>query len=111
MNLFEVFALLVAGHALCDYPLQGEFLANGKNHRAPIPGAPWYQLLAAHSAIHAGAVFLITGSLTLALLEFAAHTAIDYTKCDGKIGFNADQALHILCKVIWVAALALGVAA
>jgi hypothetical protein len=25
--------LLFAGHALCDYPLQGDFLARAKNHR------------------------------------------------------------------------------
>jgi hypothetical protein len=29
--------LLFAGHALCDYPLQGDFLARGKNHCNPIP--------------------------------------------------------------------------
>jgi len=31
--------LLFAGHALCDYPLQGNFLAKGKNHRNPHPRA------------------------------------------------------------------------
>lgn len=95
--------LLFAGHALCDYPLQGDFLARGKNRFNPLPGVPWYQCLGAHALIHAGAVFLITGSLLLACLEFMAHVVIDDLKCAGWYGFNVDQALHFLCKLAWVA--------
>ena len=32
---------LMVGHALADYPLQGDFLAKAKNRTAPIPGVPW----------------------------------------------------------------------
>lgn len=42
MNGFALFAALVAGHALADYPLQGDFLARAKNRAAPIPGVPWF---------------------------------------------------------------------
>lgn len=101
--MLELFALMVAGHALADYPLQGEFLAKAKNHRAPIEGVPFYQALGAHSAIHAGGVGIITGSICLALAEFCIHTATDYAKCDGRISFNTDQAIHIGCKVAWAA--------
>lgn len=101
--MFELFALMVAGHALADYPLQGDFLAKAKNHTAPIPGVPWWQALTAHSAIHAGIVGLVTGSLWLALAEFAIHNATDYAKCDGRISYNTDQAIHIACKVVWAA--------
>jgi hypothetical protein len=97
----EILFLLIAGHALADYPLQGDFLAKAKNHTAPIPGVPWYQALMAHSAIHAGFVGIITGSLLLAVLEFIAHTATDYAKCAGRISYNTDQAIHIGCKVLW----------
>jgi hypothetical protein len=94
---------LLIGHALCDYPLQGDFLARGKNHKAPIPGVPWQQCLVAHALIHAGAVSLITGCPMLGLFEFVAHLAIDYGKSEGIYGFNLDQLYHTLCKLAWVA--------
>jgi hypothetical protein len=94
---------LIVGHALCDYPLQGDFLARAKNHTAPIPGVPWYQALAAHALIQAGMVAFLTHSLALGATEFAAHVAIDYAKCSGRLSYNQDQALHVACKVVWVA--------
>jgi hypothetical protein len=105
--MLELFALMVAGHALADYPLQGDFLAKAKNHAAPIPGVPFYQALGAHSAIHAGFVGVITGSIWLALAEFTIHAATDYAKCDGRISYNTDQAIHIGCKFAWAALAAL----
>lgn len=95
-----LFALLI-GHALADYPLQGEFLAKAKNHRAPIAGVPWYQALGAHALIHAGVVWAVTGFWQAGVIEFFAHFLIDHAKCDGRIGFNTDQALHGLCKVMY----------
>jgi hypothetical protein len=101
-GLLEVFALLVVGHALADYPLQGEFLAKAKNRFARMPGTPWYQAMAAHAVIHGGAVFLATGSLLLGLTETVVHAFIDDAKCAGRISYNVDQALHIGCKIVWV---------
>lgn len=98
--LFKIF-LLFAGHALCDYPLQRDFLARGKNHTAAIPGVPWYQCLFAHALIHGGMVLLITRSTWLAFAELVIHFGIDFTKCSGKLSFNQDQALHYACKVAW----------
>lgn len=98
MNMLPLFFALIVAHAICDYPLQGEFLAKAKNHRIPIPGAPWYQALGAHALIHGGAVWLVTGIWWLGVMECAAHGLIDYAKCDGKIDFNTDQAFHIVCK-------------
>lgn len=100
---------LLVGHALCDYPLQGDFLARAKR-RGGVPGVPWYHALAAHSAIHAGAVLALTGSITLFFAELLAHASIDYWKCSvGAFGteqqeaaYDVDQLLHILCKVVWV---------
>jgi hypothetical protein len=97
MNLL---LLLLAGHAVCDYPLQGDFLARGKNHMDPIPGIPWWQCLAAHSMIHAGMVTLLT-DWHFGVMEFALHFLIDHNKCRGKFGFNTDQALHVGCKLLW----------
>lgn len=98
-------AMLFFAHFLADYPLQGDFLSKAKNRIAPIPGAPWWQALVAHSGIHAGFVWLITGQWWLAIAELAAHAVIDDTKCAGHISFNQDQAAHIVCKCLWVVAL------
>lgn len=112
MDAPTLFAALTLAHFVCDYPLQGDFLAKAKNRAAPIPGVPWYQALGAHAAIHGGAVAIITGVWWLGALEFVAHATIDDAKCTGKIGFNADQAAHLACKVVWVGiAVLLGVAA
>jgi len=100
IEFWTILFLLTVGHFLCDYPLQGDFLARGKNHVNPIPGVPWYQCLTAHAGIHSGMVYLITGSLFLGLLEFVLHFGIDYTKCSGKISYNTDQFLHFLCKIL-----------
>lgn len=103
MNVIDVALLLVAGHAVCDYPLQGDFLALAKNLRAPIAGVPWWIAMAAHSAIHAGCVGLILGSSLYGLMEFCAHFAIDVGKCQGRFGFKTDQALHIATKAVLLA--------
>lgn len=119
--MMTLFFLLLVGHALADYPLQGDFLARAKNHRAPIPGVPWQHGLLWHSVLHGGAVGLVTGSVWLGLLETAAHVWIDYAKSAGWFGwwvprepltakgdrvqqraFHIDQALHVLCKILWV---------
>jgi len=101
MSVVELFAALVIAHAICDYPLQGDFLARAKSRVAPIPGVPWYQALGAHSVMHGGAVWLLTGAPLLGLAETTAHAAIDDAKCTGRISFNTDQSLHIACKAAW----------
>jgi hypothetical protein len=99
--LLPLFGALIAGHALCDYPLQGDFLARAKNRAAPLPGVPWYQALGSHAIIHGGAVALLTGIPLLGLAEAALHAFIDDLKCTGRIGFNTDQFLHVACKAAW----------
>jgi hypothetical protein len=101
MTRTRTLTALLAAHALCDYPLQGDFLARGKNQEAPLPGVPWYQCAVAHALIHAGAVGAITRSTPLALAEFAVHFATDYAKCAGKLTYNQDQAIHYGTKVLW----------
>lgn len=99
--MVEILFLLIAGHFLADYPLQGDFLARGKNRTDPIPGVPFYQCLIAHAFIHGGVVAILTGSWILGAVEVILHAIIDDAKCTSKIGFNTDQALHIGCKVIY----------
>lgn len=92
---------LFAAHALCDFPLQGDFLAKGKNHRSGIPGIPWFPCLFAHALIHAGAVYLVTRSEICAAGEMGFHMIIDFAKCEGDLSFNQDQCLHYALKVLW----------
>lgn len=99
MNAVEVLFMLFAAHALADYPLQGDFLARGK--QGLIPGAPRLTLLSMHGLIHGGLVALVTGLWWLGLLETIAHCVIDEVKTRGAISFNADQAAHLGCKVAW----------
>lgn len=102
MNPAELFLALCVGHALADYPLQGDFLAKAKNASAPIPGVPWYQALGAHAVIHGGFVGFLTGLWWLGVVEAIIHAATDHAKCRGRISFNTDQTIHIACKAVWV---------
>ena len=47
-------------------------------------------------------VALVTGNVWLGLAEWTAHTAIDEAKVRGKTTFAQDQALHVVCKVLWL---------
>ncbi|QTN31081.1 DUF3307 domain-containing protein [Akkermansiaceae bacterium] len=114
--LLLAFALLI-GHALADYPLQGAFLATGKNRNGDpsdffggtsVPKRLWLHALTAHSLIHAGFVWVITGSAALALAEFILHWIIDLIRCDERISYNIDQLFHCLCKLAYAALLASG---
>lgn len=112
-----IFLALAIGHAMADFPLQGKFLAETKNRHGDIsnyfeketPPGVWIHALTAHSFIHAGAVWLITGSAVLGVIELVAHWIIDYAKCEGWTGFNTDQILHYVCKLIYAMMIYLGV--
>lgn len=97
----EMLALLLFGHALADYPLQGDFLSKAKNRSAPIPGVPWWHAMGAHAVIHGGFVGVITGLWWLGVAEAVIHSMTDDAKCQGKISFSADQSIHIACKMAW----------
>ncbi len=99
---FNLLALLAMGHFLADFGLQSDRMATEK-----CPGRagalPWQWWLTAHAAIHGFVVAVITGQPLLGLAEWGLHALIDRGKCQGRYGINADQALHLLCKLLWVA--------
>ena len=99
----EIFVWMLIGHALADYPLQGDFLSRAKNRTAPIPGIPWQQALFNHVVIHGAFVAFLTGIWWLFFAEAVIHWFTDDAKCRGKIDFNTDQAIHWACKALWFA--------
>ena len=99
------FALLIA-HALFDYPLQGDFLSRNKNRHYKdennnVKGL-WIHCLTSHSILHAGSIWLITGSFIIGIMEFVLHWIIDFLKCEGITNFHTDQFLHVLCRILYV---------
>jgi hypothetical protein len=95
--------LMVFVHFLADFPLQGPFLSEAKNPNKEIPGVPWWIAMAAHCAIHAGFVWIITGSYLCCAAEFLLHFETDWAKCEGKHTFLKDQVIHLVSKLIYAA--------
>jgi len=108
-GLTWLFAFLI-GHALADFPLQGSFLAIGKERHGNLekvtgttwPPGTWLYCLSMHSLIHGGMVWAISGSSTLGFVEFVLHWLIDFAKSSRWTNFYTDQALHLACKVGYV---------
>jgi hypothetical protein len=96
--------LLVVGHLLADFPLQGPYLSAAKNPNSEEGKDGWWTYcMFAHVMIHAGSVYLFTGSFGCAFIEAVGHAFIDYGKCMGWLSAKLDQKLHLGMKVIYVA--------
>ena len=105
LALFFAFAI---SHALADFPLQGDYLARTKQRKQASTVAEWLISLSAHSLIHAGGIWIVSGSVILAVVELVLHWLIDLGKGEGWYGYVTDQALHLSCKAIYVIVLAKG---
>lgn len=105
MTVISYFFQFLVAHAVADFVLQSETMGSGKNrynliHKEKGINFPaWYYWLSAHALVHGGAVYIITGNVVLGMLETLLHGLIDYSKCEGKLNFHQDQALHIICKI------------
>jgi hypothetical protein len=93
---------LLAGHALGDYALQGDFIAKFKSRHTPSPEVIWPYVLTSHALIHGLFVYLATGSTNLGIAETCAHWIIDFCKCEKWFGIHVDQIFHIWFKILWV---------
>lgn len=105
MDLLETLFQMVVVHAVLDFMWQPDAMARGKNRHSTLherPGFPqWYYWLSSHALAHGGGVYLVTGSLELALVEVLLHTIIDYAKCEDWTTLAQDQSLHISCKLVY----------
>ena len=105
-DALDLLILLLLGHFLGDYPLQGDKMAVEKCPGCDKP-MNWRWWLLAHSATHGFIVACLTGIPSIGLAEVGAHAVIDYGKCKLRYSLLVDQALHWLCKVCWVLWIAL----
>ena len=104
-NVVYLFLLLMWGHWIADFPLQGPYLSEAKNPDGDLgKHGVWKHAMSAHCGIQAGFVLLFTGSIHCALLEFVVHFWIDYCKCKKWISYNTDQTMHVIAKIIYVIA-------
>ena len=105
---FSYFFQFLVGHAAADFVFQPQAMGKGKDRNSEIHREvdvvdfpPWFIWLTAHSLIHGGAVFLVTGYATLGAVEVLLHWIIDFAKCEGWLSFWQDQAFHVGCKVAY----------
>jgi hypothetical protein len=103
-SLKMLILMLFAGHAVADFGLQSEYMSIVKSRYREKPDH-WFPVLWAHALIHGGVVAAITGSAILGMGEVALHFVIDDCKSANRFGYEADQALHYGCKVLWAAIL------
>lgn len=102
MTLTMLAFLLIAFHFVCDYSLQNDFMAVGKNPATrQTNGVPWYWIMASHAFVHGAAVAILTNSVILGLAETIIHFIIDVSKCRKLINADQDQCLHLMCKILW----------
>ena len=104
--MLEMFFKLCIGHAVADYWAQSSEMRQSKGWMGDVrsdPGAVkvWPYALTAHALIHAGAVWLITGSVWFAVGELVLHWIIDFGKCSHWYSAHVDQGAHIGCKALW----------
>ncbi len=99
-GLFFAFAI---AHALADFPLQGDYLAREKERNPTKNPRDWIIALTAHSLIHGGGVWLVSGSALLGFAEVCLHWLIDLGKGEKKFDIVTDQLLHLGCKAGYVA--------
>lgn len=102
---------LLCSHAIGDFALQNDFIANFKSRHAKFFTGEtiWPYVLGAHSLIHGALVTIAIGRPDLGVLETGAHFLIDFAKCEKWFGFHVDQFMHIACKVLWAYLLMRGV--
>lgn len=93
--MFSLFFLLLISHAVCDFALQSDYIAQAKNRHTQLGKDVWYMVLPAHGLVHSGGVYLVTMSVWWAFFQFVTHVIIDYIKCDNRLTYRQDQLLHV----------------
>lgn len=101
----DLFLILIAIHFLCDFPLQGDFMAINKSKKA---FKDWWVVLIAHCFIHglgvwaALTLFGYNSGVAISSMIFmiVSHFMIDLSKNNNLISFKTDQLLHLVILLI-----------
>ena len=105
-----IFKLIIA-HVFADFAFQSTSMAMGKCRKRQHEeksgsrhhlGPNWPYWLTAHTILHGGAVWLVTGNMFLGLVEVVLHWCIDYAKCENWTNIHVDQILHMACKALYI---------
>ena len=105
--ILTLFFQMIIGHAIADFVLQPDAMGFGKNRNndaQKTKGAVfphWYYWMTSHALVHSGAVYIITGSIVLGLIELVLHWIIDFSKCEHWFNVHVDQSLHVACKIAY----------
>lgn len=100
MMFLEIFFVLLMVHAVCDFGLQNDFMAQAKNRNTALGEFHWKIVLPAHGLIHAAGVFMFTGLISASIIQFVTHCIIDYLKGECYYGFYVDQLLHTIVMFV-----------
>lgn len=98
--MFEMFFILLCSHSIADFALQNDYIAQAKNRNSELGKDVWFMVLPAHGFIHAGLVYFVTMNIYASIFQFITHVIIDFVKCENKIGYKTDQALHVFIMLL-----------
>lgn len=106
-DLWTLALVLFAGHFICDYGLQSQYMSQVKNPFDPEnKDKPSRLILLGHASIHGAFVAVVTGYPIFGFIETFLHWVADLAKCKGSISFKEDQYYHLFCKLcyfLWIA--------
>ena len=112
LSSIKLLYLLLAAHFVADFSLQSNTMGTEKRRSSTTELqkiVPWYWWLTGHAMTHGfltwavlGLWLQFPGAVYIAMAETIAHWVIDFGKCEGDYGLKVDQALHLVCKIMWV---------
>ena len=117
IEYIQTFLVLWFLHALADFSLQSDAMAQGKNFKQEainynkwVDGLGrdpklfkkcWFWWLSAHALIQGGLLWIFFNNYWLFAIEAVSHFTLDLTKCAEKTNPHQDQAAHIGLRVVY----------
>lgn len=100
--MIRIFYELILAHAFFDLAAQSQYISYYKNPLNVHPhGTYWPFVLVGHGLINGLGVYIVTGKISLSILETICHAIIDFGSCLRWYPIFVDQGLHLMCKILW----------